>query len=68
MEGVDATLASVSPSALSKRFFVHKKSCPYLLGKGMRPLPYNEHYYLWVRIEQQAYFDPKHCELVMSLI
>ena len=57
-----------SVSAFSKGFFVHKKSCPYLLGKGMGPLPYNELYYLWARIEQQVDFDPKHCELVMSLI
>ena len=47
---------------------MHKTSCPYhLLGKGMGPLPYNELYSRWARIDQQVDFDPKHSDLVMSL-
>ena len=67
MEGVEAT-SSVSPSACSKGFFVYKTSCPYLLGKGMGPLPYKELYSLWEKIDRQVEFDPKHCEFVKSLI
>ena len=33
----------------------------------MGPLPYNELYSRWARIDQQVDFDPKHSDLVMSL-